>query len=95
MMKIYSVFDHKAKAFAQPWFQLTDGLAIRAFTEACNDAQTNLNKYPEDFVLYCVGTFDETTGTITADQIEPMVRAIQVLRDVPKSNVVPIKKEEA
>lgn len=99
-LKVFSIFDHKAKAFMQPFYQQTEGLAIRAFTSAVNDPSTQFNKYPEDFVLYCHGVWDDAVGMFTQDSSPvPVIRADQVLADVaqvkPATNVVPIKKEDA
>lgn len=63
-MKIYTVFDTKSKLYAMPHFQTSDGVAIRAFSTACDDPSTELNKYPEDFSLYCLATFSPETGAI-------------------------------
>lgn len=63
-LKIYSVYDSKAKFFSAPFFCINDDIAIRSFTEATNDSSTQLNKFPEDFSLHTIGTFDPDTGTI-------------------------------
>lgn len=59
---MFSVYDAKAGAFNTPFFMATDEMAIRGFTDACNDPQTMFHKHPADFVLYLVGTFNDQTG---------------------------------
>lgn len=58
----FSVFDRKAEAFGRPFFEKTRGLAIRSFQSAANDAESAMSKYPNDFVLYEVGAFDDQLG---------------------------------
>lgn len=65
ILHIYSVLDLKGVAFAAPFFQHTDGLAIRAFQDACRDPNNQLHQHPEDFVLYRLGDFDDQGGKIT------------------------------
>lgn len=62
---IYSVFDKKAQVFSNPFTTLNHGTAIRSFDQACKDPGTELSMYPNDFTLFCIGTFDDEFGTIT------------------------------
>ena len=63
--KIYSVYDDAAKAFLQPFFAVTDGLAIRSFTEAVNDPNTSLSKYPSQFTLFQIGEYEDSDARIS------------------------------
>lgn len=62
--KIYAVFDNKAEAFMQPFFADTPGLATRQFQTNVNNDQSIFNKYPNDFVLYEIGIFDDAKGAV-------------------------------
>lgn len=65
-LKIYSIYDKAAKAFTQPFFMHNKGLAIRAFSDNVNSTQeNNISKHPEQFLLYEMGEWDDTTGRIT------------------------------
>jgi len=59
---VLAVFDEKAEAFAQPFFQQSDVLAIRAFTAAARDPESLLYKFPRDYSLYKLGTYDDCAG---------------------------------
>lgn len=61
-MKVFSIYDGKAQAFAAPFFMPTIGMAVRAFTELVNDKASTVNRYPSDFTLFQVGEFDEQKG---------------------------------
>lgn len=77
---LYAVYDDKAQAYNAPFPLSADGLAIRAFREACADERTDLHKYPCDYRLYRIGTFDPSTGAL--DTLVPAV----LLADNSKQN---------
>lgn len=62
IQKVFSVRDGKALAFLQPFFSTASGSAIRAFSDAVQDVKTPLGAHPEDYVLYEIGTFDDSTA---------------------------------
>jgi len=62
--KIYSVYDQKAEAYLPPFFLPAKGVAIRTFSEACNDPEHQFGKYPADYTLMELGTFDDSTALI-------------------------------
>lgn len=66
MTKLYAVRDVKADAFSSLMPIATEGLAIRSFAEACKDRNSDLNKYPEDYMLYEIGTWEANTGAVSS-----------------------------
>lgn len=62
----YCIVDRKAGLYNNPVFYLRDGQAVRDFQTLCSDRQTMIGRYPEDFALYCVGSFDDETGKFTS-----------------------------
>lgn len=64
MNKIFSIYDTKAETYSAPFTKLTVGLAVRDFTDAANNADNMIGKYPHDYALFEIGTFDETSGKI-------------------------------
>lgn len=63
-MKIFTVYDCKAKTYLNPFVQRTSAEAIRGFESAANDTQSSISQYPEDFTLMEIGEWDETNATI-------------------------------
>lgn len=61
---IYSVHDVKAGYMTEPRFYKTSVDAVRQFEQACKDENSQLNMYPEDYVLVSLGEFDEESGEI-------------------------------
>lgn len=62
-IKVYSVYDLKAKTFGNPMFFDNNATALRAWQTAVNDAETPVAKFPEDFTLMELGDFDKETGS--------------------------------
>lgn len=67
-MKMFAIRDVKAEGYNTPFFQPTFGLAERAFKDACQDEKTTLAKHPEDYSLYYLGEFDQTSGLMKVEE---------------------------
>jgi len=76
--QVFSVRDSKGELFAAPFCMSNVALAIRKVSEFVNNPGSELSKYPGDFTLYHIGTFDEVSGVLTA--LSP-VKLINVLSD--------------
>lgn len=63
IMQIYTVYDNKTEVFMRPWYALTDGEAMRIFTDAVADPQSPYSKHPLDFTLYHIGSFNDHGAT--------------------------------
>lgn len=77
-LNIYSVFDSKLATFSRPWYELTDAAAIRVFSDAVNDSSNPNNqwfKHPEDFSLFCIGEFVDSSGEVIPKVPESLVTA--------------------
>jgi len=61
MLKMFTVYDSKSETYLRPFSMLTAGEAVRGFITTLNDPITDYCKYPADFTLFEVGSFDETT----------------------------------
>ncbi len=76
-ISIFSVLDRKAELFARPFFEATQGTAIRVFSDAVNEGDHAFSKHPEDYSLYHIGDFDESTGVIDP-YVEPVPLGLAV-----------------
>lgn len=70
ILKAYSLLDMKAGAFASPFFMHHDAQAIRAVAELAGDATTLIGRYPSDYALCRIGTFDDASGVMQAAPCE-------------------------
>jgi len=59
---VFSLYDSKAKSFGPPFFLHQRGQAIRALGDLVKDGQSMVSRHPEDFVLYHIGEFNDSTG---------------------------------
>lgn len=64
ILKLFSIYDSKAENFNQPFAMSAAGQAIRWFEELSQDTNSTISRFPNDFVLYEIGTFDNSTGNI-------------------------------
>jgi hypothetical protein len=63
-MVICSIRDSAADAYGRPFFLPSVGVAIRSFTDEVNRSSEDnqIYQHPEDFDLFELGEFDDTTG---------------------------------
>jgi len=59
----FSIYDVKVEAYQAPLFARTYGEAERFFGRLLKD-DPRYKDYPNDFQLFCVGTFDEVSGML-------------------------------
>ena len=81
-MKIYAVFDDKARVYGTPQFMLTDGIAIRTLADVVKEPSSMIAKHPEDFSMYELGSYDEASGKITAHENPVfLIRAVSLIEE--------------
>lgn len=64
MELIIALYDSKTELYSTPVYAKTTGQAQRDLQEAVNGADGIIAKYPEDYRLYCLGTYNNETGEI-------------------------------
>jgi len=72
-MKIFSLFDTRAQTYAQPFADSSTVNAPRGFDTAVNAKDSTLSRYPDDFSLMELATFDPQTG-----QLVPLVSPLNL-----------------
>lgn len=75
-MKMVSVRDIAMNAFMNPWFTPTTATAVRAFQNETQNPESPMAKNPEDYELWELGSFDETTGLVSDNSPKRIARAI-------------------
>lgn len=63
---IYAVYDEKANVYNAPFTLISDGVALRMFTDLVNDGRSSINAHPEDYSLYKIGVFSDFDGFVEA-----------------------------
>lgn len=81
LLYAYSIFDNKALQYHPPFFASTHGAAVRSLSDLANDLQTNIGRHPSDYVLYCVGQYDDAKGMmIPYAPLEHVVDAVALVK---------------
>lgn len=70
--EVYSVRDGAVGAYLPPFFQRSRGEAIRSFISAFENKEHQFSKYPEHYVLYQLGFFDDVSGELEYSPEFPM-----------------------
>lgn len=66
----YQIYDSKAQSYAPPFYCVTQGVALRMFTQAANDLETSIGLFPADYTLFETATWDPHTGKEEAYQAD-------------------------
>lgn len=84
-MKMFCIYDSKAKFYDKPMFLKTKADALRGWQELANDEKTTIGKFPSDFTLFEMGEYDEVTGKITQHAApQALGTAIEFKREAPQ-----------
>ena len=67
ILNMYSVFDVKSKIYHPPQFCHNQEHALRYFSMQFKDTNSVMAQYPEDFQIFHVGQYDDSTA-----EIQPM-----------------------
>jgi len=62
---MFTVYDVKVGAYMTPFFMKSKGEAIRAFTETSRDTTTQIGKYPSDFTLFELGSYNDEDASLS------------------------------
>ncbi|WNK14777.1 MAG: nonstructural protein [Microvirus sp.] len=65
-LQAYSLLDTKTGMYSLPWFMPHEAIALRAAQQLGNDKTTNVGQYPDDFVLFNIGEFDDNTALMSS-----------------------------
>lgn len=64
-LQIFSIKDRAVTCYLRPWPAHTAGEAIRVFSDEINNPNGVMNKHADDYDLFHVGKFEDTTGELT------------------------------
>lgn len=62
--QIFSIRDSKTNIYYPPQFRTNEGEAQRDFHALINDPQSIPGKYPADYSMWHLGTYDSDSGAI-------------------------------
>lgn len=88
ILRSYSIYDVKALQYHSPWFAVSDGSAVRSFSDMANDQNTTIGRHPRDYTLYLVGTYDDNSGLFSP--IHPPVHVMDAAACVQQQADLPL-----
>ena len=66
----FALLDTKAQYFGTPFFCQSKGEAIRVCMDAMQDMRSTIARYPADFTLFLIGSYDTETANLFREQPE-------------------------
>lgn len=72
-LEVFSVYDSKTAVYSHPFFTVSLGAALRAFSDCLLDNNHPFSRHPGDYSLYHLGSFDDSTATF-----EPFVHKVNL-----------------
>lgn len=78
-MKIFTVLDVKANAFANPFYAQNVGVAIRMLTDTAKNPESMIAMHPGDYQLWLIGEWDDHTGEINVEHENTLIGTIPSL----------------
>jgi len=86
LLNMYSIYDSKSKVYSKPFYCLNQDIALRSIVDLLTNGDSDPRRHPEDFHLYYIGEFDDSTGVIiSCDGAQHLFKFI----DIPLPNPVP------
>lgn len=82
---VYSVLD-SCSGYGVPIIQDNDAVAMRSFENGCIDRTSVWHTHASDFSLMRVGSFDTTTGLLTAEDPVRLVTAFDIVNHMKGEN---------
>ena len=62
VLKCFTIYDQKARAYITPFFAANESVAIRTFENCCTDPNHAFGRNPQDYSLHLLCDWDATTG---------------------------------
>jgi hypothetical protein len=89
-LQIFTVYDSKSEAFMPPFYARATGEALRMFENSVKTSDHDFSRWPEDYTLFQLGSFDDNTGSFEIfPTSKSLARAIQFVRKEPNLSPVP------
>lgn len=90
ILRAYTIFDTKALQYHPPYYQSTDGAAVRMLSDLVNNPDNNIGRHPADYVLYCCGTFDDNKGAFAP--LSPLMHVMDAVSLVRLQPDLPLQR---
>lgn len=78
-LQCYSIYDIKAEIYHVPSYCHNDAHARRMYMSEIGKSQSVFHQFPEDFRIFKVGSFDDSTGMLTPEKTPVMLCELKSL----------------
>lgn len=94
-MKLFAVYDTKACFYLQPFPETSTIAALRGFDVAVNEGKSTFSRFPDDFCLMELGSFDQKSGELVPNSFpQNLGSARTVLKTPTEQNSLPFTKPQ-
>lgn len=93
-LKIFSIYDSKAKAYLPPFLLPMTEQGIRVFKNAASDKKHAFGANPGDYTLFEIGEFDDNTANIESYKTHENLGLAQHHQEPDPQLDLPIQEEE-
>lgn len=66
-MEMYCVYDRKLREYGAIWLAANPAVAVRNMQATLRGSGAMMEKFPEDFEVHKIGSFNNTTGEVKAE----------------------------
>jgi hypothetical protein len=94
-LKMFCLYDLKTGIYGTPFFMSHTAQAIRAVQDLAKDFSTIVARHPADYMLYCLGTYDDQVGGFYPEQ-EPLGTVVSFIpKQTAEHLLAPLNEEIA
>lgn len=65
--EVFTVYDSAARRYLEPFFAETAEVACRMFRAMVNKQGSQFNRFPEDYTLFHIGSYDPVMGMLSPE----------------------------
>jgi len=92
ILKAFAFLDIKTGAYSRPFFVNHLAEAIRMAIEIASDRQTMIGRYPQDYELVEIGSFNDDTAALDGSKPNALGTVVSYLpsapRDYPSATII-------
>jgi len=66
---LYTIYDKKSEVYNRPFHCLNHKVATRTAVDILHDETTEISRHPEDYLMLCIGHYDDSKGLITMNEL--------------------------
>lgn len=85
-LEIFTIYDNKSETYFQPFYMLNQAMALRQFADMSNDENSNIQKHPEDYSLWHIGSWNDQDALFETIEKKHLASAHEHVLQFEKTN---------